>query len=58
MEMWHEFCCKFLGEYDSERTLKIGQHSSQMREFIVAAGFLTHCIVIITQEMFIIASAT
>jgi len=24
--MWHKFCCKFCGEYNSDKILKIGQH--------------------------------
>jgi len=27
---WQEFCCKFLGEYNSERVVKIGQHFQEL----------------------------
>ena len=29
-EIWHRFCCKFLGEYNSEIIVKIGQHLSKL----------------------------
>jgi len=28
--VWYGFCCKFLGEYNRERILKIGQHLSKL----------------------------
>ena len=38
-------CCKFLGEYDSERILKIDQHCHSYERMYSGTVFLTHCVV-------------
>ena len=29
-DIWHQFCCKFHGQYDCEKNVKIGQHVSNL----------------------------
>ena len=47
-EVWwamrHAFCCKFPVEYDSERTLKIGQHLSTLLANVQHHSFLFLCV--------------
>jgi len=43
LAMWHEFCCKFLGEYDSEKNSENQPTFVEvMNECIIARFFLTH----------------